>query len=140
MAFHQTPKAPRPLVSGELFVRGNRKMQYITRLRRRLERIRKDQQSNALWYLCGLATLPAFGVLSSLFLKIPGKVLGVLVPLLFLLLLILSTWIILLKDKLNICQKYLKQFAPPGFNPDNQEEYSEIRNEVLEEDEFKDWK
>ena len=106
----------------------------------RLERIRKDQQSNVLWYLCGLATLPIFGVLVSLVFEIPDKVIGVLVPLLFLLLLILSAWLILLKDKLRVCQKYLKQFAQPGFNPDNQEEYSRIRNEVLKEDEFKDWK
>ena len=98
------------------------------------------EKCNVLWYLCGLATLPIFGVLVSLVLKIPDKVIGVIVPLLFLLLLILSAWLILLKDKLTICQKYLKKFAPSGFDADVQEETARIRTEVLKEDEFKNWK
>ena len=87
-------------------------MKNISRLRRQLERILKGQQSNVLWYLCGLATLPIFGVLVSLVLKLPDRVVGVLIPLLFLIILILSAWLIFLLGKYKQCKRYLNEYHP----------------------------
>ena len=83
---------------------------------------------------------PLFAASVAIFSKLPSVIAGTLFLLLFLTQSLTLAWVILLKNNLEICQKYLKQFAPPGFDPDNQEEYSEIRTEVLKEDEFKNWK
>ena len=109
-------------------------MKRISHIRKRLERTRKGQLSNVLWYLYGLATLPIFGVLASVILELPDKVIGVLIPLLFLLLLIQSTFLIFLLDKYAQAKRFIDKHHP-GVNLDGLEEEAEEFNDETNDNE-----
>jgi len=109
----------------------------INKTRRHLTRHKNKLAIFGLGWVVGLilnassicAAVVLFGTLSRRTLSI-GSILFLLT------LFVTIPWIILLKNNLKAHQKYLKQFAPPGFDVDAQEEHSEIWDEVSKEDEF----
>ena len=117
-----------------------KKRHTITQKRVWLSRHKKSTVLFFVGWVVGLILNPSsiYGIV-DLFRTFPKHVLSI-GSILFLITIVVTVpWLILLKDKLKVCQKNLKQFAPSGFNADTQEENSRIRNEVLKEDEFKHW-
>ena len=106
----------------------------ITQTRRYLTRHKKELGLFFAGWVVGLfLNLPSIDAISTLFHNFSRQNMNRLSLLLLILVCILSAWIILLKNNLKAHQKYLKQLAP-GFDVDAQEEHSEIRSEIIKEE------
>jgi hypothetical protein len=70
----------------------------------------------------------------NIFGMISIKNLYTLCVLLLLVVLVTIAWIVLLKDDIKRHKKYLKQYAPPNFDINNNEEYDEAWDEARRDD------
>ena|SRR3990172_10003493 len=106
----------------------------ISKTRRNLSKHKKVWAGFLAGWVIGLIPISSiFDGISRLLDTFSRRVLHITNLLFLLLLFVLIAWIILLKNNLEAHKKYLKQLAP-GFDVDAQDEYSEIRAEIIKEE------
>jgi len=108
-------------------------MKRIRKVRTYLERHKIDQKVNSLWYLAGLATIPAIAGISGLLLKLTPAWLCGLAIVEGILIAFLSLVCAVLLDKLKLAEKYLKAQNTTWDEIESDVEFSDAFGEATEE-------
>jgi hypothetical protein len=107
----------------------------ISKLRKHIARNRKTYTVSLIFFLVGLiVTVQTFFQVAGLFDIFSPQTKNIIILSLFSVSILLLIAYLLLKNNLERHKKYLKQYAPPAFNIDDQEEYDEAWDEAAKED------
>jgi FtsH-binding integral membrane protein len=107
----------------------------ISHLRRHLSKHSKTYFISIIGLIAGMIISSAtIDAIANLFGMISIKNLYRLCVLLLLVVFVTIAWIVLLKNDIKRHKKYLKQYAPPNFDIDSNEEYDEAWNEATRDD------